>query len=144
DAQLAVGKVLTDAGAGVNSDLVAAMEWAAMPADPNGCSVGADIVNMSIGSESRPNRLNSDSDVDFVSYVLDHLAVKYGTLFVAAVGNSGPFVGSALEAPGSASQALSVAATAKDYDLNHDDTLSGDACAGWQHSPPSANNCSAG
>jgi uncharacterized repeat protein (TIGR01451 family) len=144
DAQLAVGKVLTDAGAGVNSDLVAAMEWAAMPADPAGCSVGADIVNMSIGSESRPTRLNSDSDVDFVSYALNHLAVKYGTLFVAAVGNSGPFVGSALEAPGSAAQALSVAATAKDYDLNHDDTLSGDTCAGWQHTPSSANNCSAG
>ena len=31
--ELAVGKVLTDAGAGVNSDLIAAMEWAAMPAD---------------------------------------------------------------------------------------------------------------
>jgi uncharacterized repeat protein (TIGR01451 family) len=143
-AELAVGKVLTDAGAGVNSDLVAAMEWAALPAnDPSGCAVGANIVNMSIGSEARPTRLNSDSDVDFVSYVLDHLAVKYGTLFVAAVGNSGPFVGSALEAPGSSAQALSVAATAKDYDVNHDDTLSGDTCAGWQH-PGSANNCSAG
>jgi uncharacterized repeat protein (TIGR01451 family) len=140
-AQLAVAKVLTDAGAGVNSDLVAAMEWAAMPADPAGCAVGASIVNMSIGSEARPTRLNSDSDVDFVSYVLDHLAVKYGTLFVAAVGNSGPFIGSALEAPGSAAQALSVAAAAKDYDLNHDDTLSGDTCAGWQHPGSPRNDC---
>ena len=32
DAKLGVGKVLTDAGAGLNSDLIAAMEWAAMPA----------------------------------------------------------------------------------------------------------------
>lgn len=146
-AELAVGKVLTDAGAGVNSDLVAAMEWAAMPADSSGCSVGANIVNMSIGSESRPTRLNSGSDVDFVSYVLDHLAVKYGTLFVAAVGNSGPFIGSALEAPGSAAQALSVAAAAKDYDVNHDDTLSGDTCAGWRHPRSSSftdNDCRAG
>lgn len=146
-AELAVGKVLTDAGAGVNSDLIAAMEWAAMPADSSGCSVGASIVNMSIGSESRPTRLNSDSDVDFVSYVLDHLAVRYGTLFVAAVGNSGPFIGSALEAPGSAAQALSVAAAAKDYDVNHDDTLSGDTCAGWQHprsTSASDNDCRSG
>ena len=146
-AKLAVAKVLTDAGAGLNSDLVAAMEWAAMPAGASSCSVGADIVNMSLGSEARPTRLNSDADVDFVGYVLDHLAVRYGTLFVGAAGNSGPFIGSALEAPGSAAQVLSVAATAKDYDLNHDNTLSGDTCAGWRHprSPSlSDNDCRAG
>lgn len=147
-AELAVGKVLTDAGAGINSDLLAAMEWAAMPdsMDPLSCTVGADIVNMSIGSEARPGRLNSDSDVDMVSLVLNRLAVQYGTLFVAAAGNSGPYIGSVLEAPGSAAQALSVAAAAKDWDLNHDDTLSGDTCAGWQH-PPSTNeddDCSGG
>ncbi len=32
DAELAVGKVLSDAGAGLNSDLIGAMEWAATPA----------------------------------------------------------------------------------------------------------------
>jgi len=146
-AELAVGKVLTDAGAGINSDLIAAMEWAAMPDDPadlTSCSVGADIVNLSLGSEARPGRLNSDSDVDMVSLVLNRLAVQYGTLFVAAAGNSGPYIGSVLEAPGSAAQALSVAAAAKDWDVNHDETLSGDTCAGWQH-PPSANDdCSGG
>ena len=42
--------------------------------------------------------------------MLNRLAVRYGTLFVAAAGNSGPFIGSVLEAPGSAAQALSVAA----------------------------------
>ena len=146
-AELAVGKVLTDAGAGINSDLIAAMEWAAMPADltPTGCSIGADIVNLSLGSEARPDRLNSDSDVDLVSVVLDRLAVRYGTLFTAAAGNSGPFIGSVLEAPGAAAQALSVAATAKDWDLNHDDTASGDTCAGYQHPPSAADNtCAAG
>jgi subtilisin family serine protease len=137
-AELAVGKVLTDAGAGINSDLIAAMEWAAMPADasPTGCAIGADIVNLSLGSEARPGRLNSDSDVDLVSVVLNRLAVRYGTLFTAAAGNSGPFIGSVLEAPGSAAQALSVAATAKDWDLNHDDTASGDTCAGYRHPGP--------
>lgn len=145
--ELAVGKVLTDAGAGINSDLVAAMEWAAMPEDRLNCSIGADVVNLSLGSEARPTRLNSDSDVDFVSYALNRLAVQYGTLFVAAAGNSGPYVGSVLEAPGSAAQALSVAAAAKDWDLNHDDTASGDTCAGWRHPRSSSsgdNDCTAG
>ncbi|HET7686762.1 MAG TPA: S8 family serine peptidase [Candidatus Limnocylindria bacterium] len=145
-AELAIGKVLTDAGAGINSDLIAAMEWAAMPADPAGCAIGADIVNLSLGSEARPGRLNSDSDVDLVSLVLNRLAVRYGTLFTAAAGNSGPFIGSVLEAPGSAAQALSVAAAAKDWDVDHDDTASGDTCAGYRHPASSSpgNPCDLG
>ncbi len=144
-AELAAGKVLTDAGAGINSDLLAAMEWAAMPAEDllTGCAVGADIVNMSLGSEARPDRLNSGSDIDLVSLMLNRLTVRYGTLFVVALGNSGPYIGSALEAAGSASQALSVSATSKDYDVNHDDTLAGDTCAGWRH-PGGGNTCAAG
>ena len=141
DAELAIGKVLTDAGAGVNSDLLAAMEWAARPVGSSPCAIGAHVVNLSLGSESRPARLNSGSDVDLVSQMLNRLAVRYGTVFVAAAGNSGPFVGSVLEAPGSAAQALSVGASAKDYDVNHDDTLSGDTCSGYQQG---ANDCSAG
>jgi subtilisin family serine protease len=135
DAELVVAKVLTDAGAGINSDLIAAMEWAATPAAqaPLGCGAGAQIVNMSLGSDARPGRLNSGTDIDLVSIALNRLAVKYGTLFVASVGNQGPFIGSQLEAPGAASQVLAVGATAKDYDLNHDDTYSGDNCAGYIH-----------
>lgn len=147
DARLAVGKVLTDAGAGLNSDLIAALEWASMPPAPGRCAVGADIVNLSLGSEARPTRLNSGSDVDLVSLTLNRLAVENGTLFTVAAGNSGPFLGSVLEAPGSSAQALSVAATAKDWDLNHDDTLSGDTCAGWRHPRSTSfgdNDCSAG
>jgi hypothetical protein len=126
------------------------MEWAATPPSeaPLGCGVGAQIVNLSLGSESRPTRLNSGTDIDMVSLALNRLAVRYGTLFVVAAGNSGPFIGSQLESPGSASQALSVAATAKDYDLNHDDTASGDPCSGYQHpsDPPSFadNTCDQG
>ena len=141
DAELAVGKVLTDAGAGLNSDLLAAMEWAAMPAGSSSCSIGAHVVNLSLGSESRPTRLNTGSDIDLVSQMLNRLAVRYGTLFVAAAGNSGPFIGSVLEAPGAAAQALSVGGSAKNYDVNHDDTLSGDTCAGYQQG---VNDCSAG
>ncbi len=142
-AWLGVAKAIDDTGNGVNSDLLKAMEWAASP--PNvmvSCGtgglvhvpgLGADIVNLSLGSDSRPARLNSSNDADMVSATLNALAARYGTLFVAAVGNDGPYLGSALESPGSASQALSVGASAKDYDVNHDGTYSGDTCAGWQH-----------
>ena len=109
------------------------MEWAAAPVGSSSCAIGAHVVNLSLGSESRPVRLNTGSDIDLVSLMLNRLAVRYGTVFVAAAGNSGPYVGSVLETPGAAAQALSVAASAKDYDLNHDDTLSGDTCAGYQH-----------
>ena len=143
-AELAVAKVLTDAGAGLNSDLLAAMEWAATPVGASSCSIGAHVVNLSLGSEVRPQRLNTGSDLDLVSLMLNRLAVRYGTVFVAAAGNSGPFVGSVLEAPGSAAQAIGVGASAKDYDVNHDDTLSGDTCAGYQHPPSPANDCSTG
>lgn len=140
DAELAIAKVLTDAGAGINSDLIAAFEWAAMPQGTDvarGCpAVGADIVNTSLGSESRPQRLNTGHDIDMVSYFLDRLAARYGTLFVSAAGNSGPYLGSVLETPGGASQALSVGATPKDWDLNHDATASGDTCAGYMNPPP--------
>jgi subtilisin family serine protease len=152
DATLVAGKVFTDAGVGINSDLIAATEWAALPAGtpvpacPGGLlpALGASIVNMSLGSEARPQRLNTGSDTDAVSVALNALAVKYGTLFVASAGNSGPYIGSVLEAPGAAAQALSVGAAAKDYDLNHDDTASGDTCAGWSgagSTTPGDNTC---
>ena len=152
-AKLGIAKALDDSGNGVNSDLLKAMEWAASPPDVVVCpgtipvhGLGADIVNMSEASDSRPARLNSGSDADLVSITLDRLAVQYGTLFVVAAGNDGPFVGTALESPASASQALSVGATAKNYDVNHDDTYSGDTCAGWLHpfSGGLDNTCAAG
>jgi subtilisin family serine protease len=152
DATLAVGKVFTDGGVGLNSDLIAAMEWASLPAGtvvehcPGGITtaVGASIVNMSLGSEARPQRLNTGSDVDAVSVALNALAVANGTLFVASAGNSGPYIGSLLEAPGAAAQALSVSASAKDFDLNNDQTESGNTCAGWSRagtSVPGDNTC---
>ena len=139
-AELAVGKVMTDAGAGLNSDLLAALEWAATPAGSSPCSIGAHVVNLSLATDSRPVRLNTNSDIDLVSELVNRLAVRYGTLFVGAAANS-QFLGSVHESPGAAAQALSVGASAKDYDVNHDDTLSGDVCAGYQQG---ANDCSAG
>jgi subtilisin family serine protease len=149
-ATLGVGKVLDDSGAGVNSDLLLAMLWAAAPSTQTICGgatgLDADIVNMSLGSDARPLRLNSTDDADLVSRKLNELAKRYGTLFVTAAGNSGPYLGSALESPGSAAQSLTVGATAKDYDVNHDDTYSGDSCAGYIHpaTPPKDNTCENG
>ena len=139
-AELAVGKVMRDDGSGVNSDLLAALEWAATPAGSSPCSIGAHVVNLSLATESRPGRLNTNSDIDLVSLMVNRLAVRYGTLFVGAAANS-QFIGSVHESPAAAAQALSVGASAKDYDVNHDDTLSGDVCAGYQQG---ANDCSAG
>jgi subtilisin family serine protease len=150
DATLGVGKVLDDTGAGTNSDLLLAMLWAAAPGNVTVCpgvnGLDADVVNMSLDSDARPLRLNSTDDADLVSRKLNELAKRYGTLFVTASGNSGPYLGSALESPGSAAQALTVGASAKDYDLNHDDTYSGDSCAGYLHpaTPPKDNTCPAG
>jgi subtilisin family serine protease len=151
-AELVIGKVLSDAGAGINSDLAAAMEAMALPEDVANCQFGADIVNMSIGSESRPTRLNTDSGTDelgqlFLSHILNTLAVEHGTVFVASAGNSGPYVGSVLETPGSAAQAISVGATSKDYDVNHDETASGETCHGYIHPPSQSlfnDDCSGG
>ncbi len=139
-AELAVGKVMNDAGAGINSDLLAALEWAARPVGSSACAIGAHVVNLSLASDVRPGRLNTNSDVDLVSLMLNRLAVRYGTLFVGAAANS-QFIGSVHESPAAAAQALIVGASAKDYDVNHDDTLSGDPCAGYQQG---ATGCSAG
>ena len=139
-AELAVGKVMNDAGAGINSDLLAALEWAARPVGSSSCAIGAHVVNLSLASDVRPGRLNTNSDVDLVSLMVNRLAVRYGTLFVGAAANS-QFIGSVHESPAAAAQALIVGASAKDYDVNHDDTLSGDLCAGYQQG---ANGCSAG
>ncbi len=107
------GHEATD-GTGVNSDLLAALEWAAMPAGtgPAGCeSIGADVVNLSLGSESRPARLNTGNDIDLVSYMRepprrplrdDHRRRDRATAARSSAARS--------RRPGSASQVLSVAA----------------------------------
>ena len=89
---------MRDDGSGVNSDLLAALEWAATPAGSSPCSIGAHVVNLSLATESRPARLNTNSDIDLVSLMVNRLAVRYGTLFVGAAANS-QFIGSVHESP---------------------------------------------
>ena len=142
-------KVLTDAGAGINSDLIAAMEWAAMPAGTRRSrlpSVGAQVVNMSLGSESRPERLNTGDDVDAVWYVLDRLASRYGTLFVVAQ----PATAARTSAPTSRRPgrraAMSGRRGGQGLGPQPQPDASGDTCSGYQHPPPSAaaNDCRGG
>lgn len=95
-ADLVVGKVLADAGFGLDSWIIAGMEWAAAEID-------ADVVNMSLGDDER-----TDAD-NILSQSLDALSEKYDTLFVVAAGNVGGT--GTVTAPGTAESALTVAAT---------------------------------
>jgi subtilisin family serine protease len=96
-ADLLVGKVLSDAGSGSDSQVIAGMQWAA--------ESGARLVNMSLGGPD-------DGADDPVDAALDDLSARYKTLFVVAAGNSGPRA-STVSSPGSAEAALTVAAVDK-------------------------------
>ncbi|EHR59579.1 S8 family peptidase [Saccharomonospora cyanea] len=93
DADLAVGKVLNDAGEGQESWVLAGMEWAAQRAD---------VVNMSLGGGF------SDGG-DPLSQAVNRLTEETDTLFVVAAGNDGPWEGT-IGSPGAADAALTVGA----------------------------------
>ena len=95
DAKLLNGKVLDDSGFGAESSVIAAMEWAA--------GSGADVINMSIGSDW-PN-----DGTDLVSLAVDRLTAETGALFVVSAGNSGPGAES-VGSPAGADAALTVGA----------------------------------
>lgn len=97
-ANLLVGKVLGADGRGLESDVIAGMQWAA--------AQGADVVNVSLGA---PATGADDPAADAV----DQLTADTGTLFVIAAGNDGglgptPYT---IGTPGTAAAALTVAAT---------------------------------
>ncbi|MFG1915388.1 S8 family serine peptidase [Micromonospora sp. NPDC048898] len=95
DARLAIGKVLSDDGYGMDSWILAGMEWAAREAD-------ARVVNMSLGS-------NQPSDgTDPMSQAVNTLSAETGALFVIAAGNAG--LPGSVSAPGAADAALTVGA----------------------------------
>jgi len=96
DASLAIGKVCTASGSCSTSAIIAGMEWAASRTT---------IVNMSLGSTA-----GSDG-TDPLAVAADNLSAQYGTLFVAAAGNTGAEqrVGS----PAAATSALAVGSVEK-------------------------------
>ncbi|MEU4925633.1 S8 family serine peptidase [Streptomyces yokosukanensis] len=95
DATLAVGKVLSDAGSGSESQIIAGMEWAAR-------DVHARIVSMSLGS-TEPS-----DGTDPMAEAVNTLSAQTGALFVVAAGNTG--APSSIGSPGAADAALTVGA----------------------------------
>ncbi|GHB39065.1 peptidase [Streptomyces viridiviolaceus] len=103
DADLLIGKVLGDDGYGSESQVIAGMEWAA--------SEGAQVVNMSLGSEQ------ATDGRDPMSLALNELGRRTGTLFVVAAGNSGEQGARTVGSPGAADAALTVGAVDRDDSL---------------------------
>lgn len=99
DANLLNGKVLDDYGSGLESWIIAGMEWAA--------GSGADVVNLSLGSSS------PSDGTDPMSRALDRISAETGVLFVVAAGNDGPAAGT-IGSPGAADAALTVGAVDRD------------------------------
>ncbi len=116
-AELLSGKVLNDQGYGLDSWIIAGMEWAV--------AAKADVVSMSLGD---PSQTSCD---DPMSAAAERLAQNTGTLFVIAAGNTGPG-NNTVSAPGCAPSVLTVGA------VDRDDTtasFSSRGPAGLQHTP---------
>ena len=92
-ADLAIGKVLDDAGSGAESWIIEGMEWAAGRAD---------VVSMSLGSQE------ASDGTDPMALAVDALSESTGALFVIAAGNYGRVSG--IGSPGAAQSALTVGA----------------------------------
>ncbi|MFF4323616.1 S8 family serine peptidase [Streptomyces sp. NPDC001568] len=102
-AELLSGKVLNDQGYGLDSWIIAGMEWAA--------ASKADVVSMSLGD---PSQTACD---DPLAAAAEQLS-QQGTLFVVAAGNSGPG-NNTVSSPGCAPGVLTVGA------VDRDDTTAG-------------------
>ncbi len=95
-ASLHVGKVLADEDYGLDSWIVAGMEWAAR-------DVKARVISMSLGVD-RPA-----DGTDLLSRSVNELSAETGALFTIAAGNSGPSEHT-VRSPGTATAALTVGA----------------------------------
>ncbi|MCI4066307.1 S8 family serine peptidase [Micromonospora sp. R77] len=90
---LVIGKVLDDNGSGLNSWVIAGMEWAAHHAR---------VVNMSLGSPE------PSDGTDPMAEAVNRLTAETGALFVIAAGNN--YGETTIGSPGAADAALTVAA----------------------------------
>ena len=91
---LIMGKVLSDAGQGDDSWVIAGMQWAV--------AEGAKVISMSLGGTT------PSDGTDPMSQALDQLSAQSGALFVVAAGNTGGEA--SMSAPGVANSALTVGA----------------------------------
>ncbi|WP_327298855.1 S8 family serine peptidase [Streptomyces sp. NBC_01197] len=95
DADLAVGKVLSDEGSGTDSQIIAGMEWAAK-------DIHAKIISMSLGSQE------ASDGTDPMAAAVNALSKDTGALFVIAAGNTG--TPTSIGSPGAADSALTIGA----------------------------------
>ncbi|MEV3859098.1 S8 family serine peptidase [Streptomyces sp. NPDC050095] len=95
DSTLAVGKVLSDAGSGTESQIIAGMEWAAK-------DVKAKVISMSLGSQE------ASDGTDPMAAAVNSLSQETGALFVIAAGNVG--APTSIGSPGAADAALTIGA----------------------------------
>ncbi|WP_392670016.1 S8 family serine peptidase [Streptomyces sp. LN785] len=95
DADLAVGKVLSNEGSGSESQIIAGMEWAAKDID-------AKVISMSLGSQE------ASDGTDPMAQAVNTLSEETGALFVIAAGNTG--APTSIGSPGAADDALTVGA----------------------------------
>ncbi|MFG2976111.1 S8 family serine peptidase [Streptomyces sp. NPDC048331] len=113
-AELLSGKVLNDGGYGLDSWIIAGMEWAV--------EAKADVVSMSLGD---PSQTACD---DPLAAAAERLS-QQGPLFVVAAGNSGPG-NNTVSSPGCAASVLTVGAVDRDDTTA---TFSSRGPAGLQH-----------
>ncbi|MYW64665.1 S8 family serine peptidase [Streptomyces sp. SID8379] len=97
-ARLLIGKVLSNASTGNESDAIAGMEWAK--------EQGAAIVSMSLGSP------DGSDGLDPTSQAVNALSADGGPLYVIAAGNA--YDQGTIGTPGAAASALTVAAVDRD------------------------------
>ncbi|WP_329164886.1 S8 family serine peptidase [Streptomyces sp. NBC_01267] len=95
EADLAVGKVLSDQGEGSDSQIIAGMEWAAK-------DIHAKVISMSLGSQE------ASDGTDPMAEAVNTLSKDTGALFVIAAGNTG--TPSSIGSPGAADSALTIGA----------------------------------
>ncbi|GAB3469119.1 S8 family peptidase [Actinophytocola sediminis] len=95
-AQLVVGKVLDNEGSGLDSEIIAGMEWAA--------AQGAKVINMSLGS-------GPTDGTDPMAQAVNRISEDTGALFVIAAGNDER--PETVSSPGTADRALTVGAVDK-------------------------------
>lgn len=98
-ARLLDAKVLDDRGGGLDSGVIAGMEWAV--------AQGADVVNLSLGGTDTPG-------IDPLEETVNRLSAESDALFVIAAGNEGEGGESTVGSPGSAESALTVGAVDKE------------------------------
>ncbi|MFE5241762.1 MULTISPECIES: S8 family peptidase [unclassified Streptomyces] len=96
---LLVGKVLNDAGYGLDSWIIAGMQWAV--------DQKADVVSMSLGNPT------VGDCTDPVAQATEQLSQSKHTLFVVAAGNAGPKSGT-VSSPGCVPSVLTVGAVDRD------------------------------